>query len=312
MHIAVAGGTGFIGQFLIKQYLDAGRKVTVISRSKASVERVFSDTVNALEWQALSPTNYHWLNEIDLIINLAGASIAEKRWSAERKQALIDSRVIPTQKLVALCSQLGQNSPPLFNASAVSVYGTQIPLASGLPAQLTEDTPIDFDHPVDFSSTITRRWEKTTHRAKDKGVRVVNMRFGVVFANKGGALQRMALPFKFFIGGKIGSGRQPLPWVTRVDLYRAIEFLIEHADVNGPVNIVSPQCVTQEELAECIGKLLNRPSIVPTPAFVMKLAFGQMASELILEGQNVFPKVLIDHGFKFEYGDLKSALRYAL
>lgn len=312
MHIVVAGGTGFIGQGLIKHYLAAKRKVTVISRSKATVKRVFGDSVNALEWQALFPSDYQWLKEVDLILNLAGAGIATRRWSAKRKQVLMDSRLISAHKLAELCSELGKDSPPLFSASAVSVYGTQKALTSGLPVPLTEKTRIDWDHPVDFSSTMTRRWEKTTHLAREKGVRVVNMRFGVVFAKNGGALQRMAQPFKLFIGGRIGDGCQPLPWVTDVDLYRAIEFLIEHTNIDGPVNIVAPECVTQRMLAKGIGQVLHRPSVIPTPAFVMELAFGQMAHELILKGQHVIPKVLSDYGFKFEKGDLKSALEYAL
>lgn len=312
MNILIAGGTGFIGRFLVEHYLKENHQITVLSRSIKKINKLFAETVTAVNWDTFESKGPEILKMQDLLLNLAGAGIADKRWTKSRKREIIESRTLTTQKIVNACIALGNNCPPLFNASAVGIYGTQEPVPTGLPPPLDETQKIDFDHPVDFSSKVTRLWEEKTHIARDHGIRVVNMRFGVVLGKNGGALAKMVMPFKFYLGGKIGSGKQPFSWISIVDLKRAIDFLFQHKEINGPVNIVSPHCVSQSELAAQIGKVLNKPSIMTTPALILRLAFGEMADELLLKGQHVFPKVLLDHGFKFQHPHIQLTLSNAL
>lgn len=309
MEILIAGGTGFVGQYLVKYFSESGHSVTILGRSKAKIYEVFNKQFTAINWDDLSEIT---LQKTDLIINLAGANIAAKRWTDKRKQLIIDSRIKTTQQIVSLCCRLGENSPPLFNASALGIYGTQKAQKEGLPPALNENTSIDFDNPVDFSSKVTRLWEKETEPAKEKGIRVVNMRFALIMGPDGGALSKLVLPFKFGLGGKISDGKQPFSWVCIKDVAKAIDFLFAHSEISGPVNIASPQCVTQKEFAKTLCKVLNKPCLMTAPAPMLKIMLGEMAEELLLKGQHIYPKVLLDHGFKFEYESLESTLKYAL
>jgi len=308
MRIIIAGGTGFIGRFMVHRYLEHGHDISVIGRSTSKIQSIFDDRVHALDWDSVDATT---IKNTDLVINLNGAGIADKRWTPQRKEEMLLSRTKPTTILANLCAELGEASPPLFNASAIGIYGIQKPLPEGLPPALTEATPLNEETP-DFASKIVKQWESAAKSAETKGVRVIFLRFGVVLGKNGGALAKMALPFRFFLGGRIGSGKQPFSWVSIVDLCRAIDFLTEHTEIKGPVNIVAPECVTQAQLAATLSKALKKPNFMITPDVVLKLAFGDMAKELLLNGQHVAPKVLLDNGFTFEYPNLESALRYAL
>lgn len=309
MHRIIIGGTGLIGLQLVDHWLIQGHTVTVIGRSTKKIREIFQNRVNALELKSLKPEIFR---EAELVVNLAGAGIAEKRWSKERKQEIIQSRINVTQKIVELLTSLGQEAPPLFNASAIGIYGLQEKVINGLPPKLDETTPIDWNLAPDFLSHIGREWEKMTRPAKEKGIRVVNLRFGVVLAKLGGALPKIIQPFYFYLGGEIGTGQQPFTWIAIDDVIRAIDFLLEKRDIAGPVNIVAPGCVTQEKLSKTIGKILHKPSFLPTPAFIMKLIFGEMAHELLLEGQHVYPSVLLDSGFVFSFPEIELALRHVL
>ncbi len=311
MKILIGGGTGLIGRSLVNHFLQQGHQLTIVGRSVDKIDRTFGHTVSAANWQALKKKSIY-LDSFDAIINLAGASIGEKRWSTERKKSIIDSRIQTTTLLSELCAELGENSPPLLNASAVGIYGLQKAVATGLPTAMDESTVPTCDTPPDFLTKVACQWEQATTAAKEKGVRVVNCRFGVVLANEGGALPKLVLPFYFFIGGRIGNGQQPFAWVSIADVISALDYLLEHPEISGPVNIVAPDCVTQQQLATAIGETIKRPSVMLTPAFMLKLAFGQMAEELLLHGQNVAPTTLQEHGFQFEYPDIHSALEYAL
>lgn len=312
MNILIAGGTGFIGQFLVDYFNKKNYQITVLGRSIKKIRNRYHNKVAAIDWQRLESQGSYAIKKFDLIINLTGAGIADKRWSSARKKELLDSRIKSTKLIVKLCCQLGEQSPELFNASATSVYGIQQTSQTGLPPALDETTDINFDDHKLFSAKLTRLWEKTTWPARDAGIRVVNLRFGVVFGQDGGALARMIVPFKLYLGGKIGSGKQPFSWVCIIDLARAIEFLITNKKLTGPVNIISPKCITQAELANALSKAIHRPALLPTPAFMMKVLFGELANELLLHGQNVYPKILIDQGFQFKYSDIDRALAYAL
>lgn len=309
MQIIIAGGTGLVGQALVTHYKD-NHKIIVIGRDRQKINSFFDTSVEAITWDMFASSDAY-LQNTDLIINLAGANIGEKRWTDQRKKELIDSRINTTQQLAKACAKLGKNSPALFNTSAVSVYGHQATKPE-LPPAFSEKSAIDFHHYPDFLAEIARKWELATDSAKQAGVRIVNMRFGVVLAKEGGALKQLLLPFKFFVGGKIGTGQQLFPWITLVDLVRAIDFLLDNPRIEGPVNFVAPEVITQAQLAKAISATLHRPAFLTTPAFVLKTLFGQMGEELLLNGQHVQPYVLLNNGFKFKYPDIDRALKMLL
>ena len=305
MRMIIAGGTGLIGTKLALHWLSQGCAVSIIGRSKKHIYEIYQNRVEAIEWGALEAKN---LRGAAIVVNLAGAGIADKRWTKFRKEEILSSRIKPTQKIVSLLSSLGASSPPLFNASAIGVYGLQLQLKSGLPPKLDDNTLIDWNHSPDFLSQVAREWEKATHPATQESVRVVNLRFGVVLSKEGGALPKIAFPFHYFLGGSIGSGQQPFSWVSIKDVIRAIDFLLENKTISGPINIVAPHCITQNELTETLGKVLHRPTILRVPSISLKLILGEMANELLLEGQHVYPSQLLQQGFQFSYPDIESAL----
>lgn len=308
MEIIIAGGTGFIGQALVAHYKD-NNQLTVIGRDQKKIHSFFNTSVQALTWDSFAKNPRENIEKADLIINLSGANIGEKRWTKQRKAELLNSRIETTKLLANACATLGSSSPPLFNASAVGVYGLQASIKHGLPPAYTEESPIDFYHYPDFLSEIGRKWEAATHPAAEASVHVVNMRFGVVLDKSGGVLKKLVMPFRLFIGGKIGNGQQPFPWICLQDLIRAIDFLQQNPSIKGPVNFVAPEGITQAELASAIGKALHRPSFMTTPAFALKTVFGEMANELLLNGQHVKPSVLLANGFQFKYPEINKALQ---
>lgn len=309
MQRVIAGATGLIGTALVNHWLMNGHHVTVIGRSRQKIQTLFQNRVNALEWHELEPNTFE---QTEMVVNLSGAGIAEKRWTRARKNEILHSRIEPTQQLVKLLQSLGHQSPPLFNASAIGIYGLQRQTPPHLPPRLDEQDDIPWDHPPDFLSQVGCAWEKAANAAKPFGIRVVNLRFGVVLAKQGGALPQIVRPFYFFAGGRIGTGYQPFSWITIDDLIKAIDFLIPLKDIDGPINFVAPQCVTQRTLAKTIGQVIHKPSMLITPSLLLKCLFGEMASELLLEGQHVYPSRLLDLGFHFSHPDLQSALVFIL
>lgn len=309
MKVIIAGGTGFIGQALVHHHLAAKHSCVIIGRSLAKINKIFGDSVTGITWQQMTTEGVNAIKTADLIINLTGANIGAKRWTPTRKDKILESRIIPTRTLANVCAGLGEHSPPLFNASAVGIYGTEAPAKQGLPSPIDETIATPFDNPPDFLAQIATSWELATAEAKTAGVRVVNMRFAPVLGKHGGVLSKLKIPFYFFIGGPIGSGKQPFPWIAMSDLIRAIDFVFEQTSIAGPVNFVSPGCVTQKEFAKALGKTLHRPSFVTTPAFLLKLIYGEMAKELLLSGQNAVPGVLKKQGFQFKYPEVQAALR---
>lgn len=308
MHIIIAGGTGFIGQALVQHYLKANHQITIIGRTTGKIEKIFGNTVKVLTWNQLETSGIPAIKDADLIINLAGANIGAQKWTQKRKQEILNSRIIPTQTLANLCAKLGKTSPALFNASAIGVYGLQETLEDKLPPPINEKYVIDFFQAPDFLAEVGRAWEQATEVAKQAGVRVVNMRFGVVLDKSGGVLAQLKIPFLFGLGGPIAGGAQPFSWISLSDLINAIDFVFNHPEINGPVNFVAPVCASQKQFAQALGKALHRPSFIPTSGLMLKLAFGQMADELLLRGQHVVPDVLTHLGFKFQHVDIQSAL----
>jgi len=308
-HRIIAGGTGFIGQYLISHWLKAGIKITVIGRSQKKIESRYGQTVQAVTWDELPLISRELFRGAELVLNLAGANIAAGRWSIGRKQQILQSRVDTTTQLCELLALMGDKAPTLYNASAIGVYGLAASTAQGqLPPAVDENTYIDFTQHPDFLSAVARQWELATHTSKAHGVYVLNLRFGVVLGRHGGALANLLPSFKLGLGGPIGDGHQAFSWIHIDDLRGIIEFLLQHPEVHGAVNVVAPECVNQRRFAKTLGKVLHRPTLMRTPAWLLRLLFGDMADELLLSGQHVKPTYLTTLGYSFHYPTLLSAL----
>jgi uncharacterized protein (TIGR01777 family) len=288
MKIAIAGASGMVGKALTKSLTGKGHTVTALKRGN-SADQVF---VN------VSP---EYLEGFDAVINLAGENIAAKRWSDEQKKLIVDSRVSTTSFLANALSKT-KGSPKVFiNASAIGIYGNR-----GSEAITEESSP-----GAGFLASTCKQWEEAAKPAKRDGLRVVIARLGVVLSKEGGALNKMLLPFQLGAGGVLGSGRQYMSWIEINDLVKAFEFLLEN-NVEGVVNMTSPNPATNAEFTSAMAKVLSRPAILPAPAFGLKLILGEMAQEMLLEGSLVLPTKLEKAGFKFDYANLEKALNHEL
>ncbi|MEP1214104.1 MAG: TIGR01777 family oxidoreductase [Marinobacter sp.] len=292
--ILITGGTGFIGQSLCQRLIADGHTLTVLSRQPShNVQAVCGrvDAVNNLD-QLRRDEGF------EAVINLAGEGIAEKRWSEARKQELRDSRIALTDQLVDVIKSWEMLPAVMVSGSAVGFYGDQ-----GSSHRVTEDTP-----PHDeFTHRLCSDWEQAALRLEPAGVRVCLSRTGVVAGPGGGFLQRMLLPFKLGLGGRLGSGEQYMPWVHREDVVAALVWMMETDTARGAYNVVSPNPVTNRRFTKCLAGVIGRPSIFPAPAPVLKIALGEM-SRLLLTGQMAIPERLQAEGFQFRFPDLGPAL----
>ncbi len=291
MHVVIAGGTGFLGTPLADALRAAGHHVQILSRRAGAGTLAWIPDGTAGPWAAA-------LEQADAVINLAGESIAGGRWTAARKARIRDSRMRATRSLVTAIEGAQRRPAVLISASGVDYYG---PHGDEL---LTERTP-----PGDgFLATVCRDWETEALRAAP-ATRVVLLRTGIALARDGGALPQMALPFRLFAGGPVGSGRQYYPWIHRDDWVRMVAWALQTPPVSGPLNVTAPNPVPNREFARTLGRVLGRPSIVPAPAFALRLALGEMADALLLTGKRVIPAQAQALGFRFEYAELGRALR---
>ena len=299
MRIVVAGGTGFLGAPLVRRLRAEGHFVSVLTRRPRRPERPHEVAWNPAEpegpWTAA-------VQSADAVINLAGESIADGRWTTARKAALRDSRIQATRAIVAAMTQGARTPAALFNASAVGIYGPHG------DEPVTEDTPPGSD----FLASLGMAWEAEATAAAHK-TRVVLLRTGIALDHGGGALQQMAMPFYFMAGGPLGSGRQYISWIHRDDWTGMVSWALGTPAVSGPLNVTAPNPVTNAEFAHALGRALRRPSFMPAPAFALRLVLGEMA-DAILTGQRVLPAKALALGFSFMYPQLEDALRaiYAL
>jgi uncharacterized protein (TIGR01777 family) len=234
-------------------------------------------------------------------VHLAGANIAEGRWTAARKKVILESRELGTRSLSEAIAKLNRPPSVIICASGVGFYGN---LQDGL---VDESAP----NGSGFLAQVTQAWESALQPVQSRGIRVVRMRIGIVLNARTGVLGSMRLPFLFGAGGRVGSGRQGMSWIHLDDLVAAIQFAIEEKTVSGAVNAVSPRPVAQIDFARALARVLHRPCIAPLPAPIVRLMFGEMGSELLLSGQFVHPKVLLEHGFRFGYATIDDALSFA-
>ncbi|WP_355662004.1 TIGR01777 family oxidoreductase [Halomonas salifodinae] len=295
MRILITGGSGFVGRLLCRRLVEAGHDLWVVSRDPQAARRVLPAEVQVIarvaEAEPARP---------EALINLAGESIAGKRWSEAQKARLVDSRLTITRDLVTLCQRLAeQQAAPrvLVSGSAMGFYGDQ-----GESRVDEQTSPHD-----EFAHRLCRQWEAAAREAEPLGVRVALLRTGLVLDRDGGSLAKMLPPFKLGLGGRFGDGRQFMPWIHRLDLVRAIEFLLTREDLNGPFNGSAPTPVRNADFTRALARQLKRPAIFPAPAFVLKLALGEMA-DLLLTGADMRPDRLEAAGFTFEYPALEQAL----
>src|SRR6185436_11114134 len=292
MKILVSGSHGLVGTALVKSLEAAGHEVF-------SLVRYAPHTKTEIEW---SPDRYSIalarIEGFDAVVSLAGESIAEGRWTEDKKRRIRESRVKGTKLLGDALANLTVPPKTFICASAIGYYGS-----SGDDI-LTEDSPAGDD----FLAHVCSEWEQATALATEKGIRVVNTRFGVVLDTKGGALAKMLGPFRLGLGGKVGSGKQWMSWIALADVVEGIKFALAKDSLQGPVNFVAPNPVTNAEFTKTLGKALSRPTLFPIPAFGVRLLFGEMGEALLLGSQRVAPKRLMAEGYQFQYVQLDAAL----
>jgi uncharacterized protein (TIGR01777 family) len=294
--VLITGGTGFVGTQLMSRLLREGHEIMILTRSQKrtetrdpSVSYLQSDPTQRGNWQSA-------INDHDVIINLAGVSIFS-RWTEETKRAIGESRILTTRNLVEGIDPERAKSMTLFSTSAVGYYGFHG------DEELAEDSPPGND----FLARMAVEWEAEALKAREKGSRVVITRFGIVLGKGGGALNQMIPLFRKFIGGPIGSGRQWFSWVHMEDLTEAFVFLMGRPEISGPVNLCSPNPIRNRDFAKAMGRALKRPSFVRAPGFMIKLVLGEFGS-VILEGQRVVPRRLLENGFVFRYPEIEKAI----
>ncbi|MEW6247284.1 MAG: TIGR01777 family oxidoreductase [Nitrospirota bacterium] len=302
MKIVITGGTGFIGRALCRALAAEGHDVVVLSRRAGEGELGLDPSVRVVEWDGV--TAGPWERELeaaDAVINLAGASIAEARWTAERKRMIYESRIAPTRLLAQALGRASARPRMFLSASGVGYYGPR------------DDRPLQEHDPpgTGFLAELCVAWEREAMSAQQAGARVVCLRFGMVLEKDGGALPKMLPPFRAFIGGPIGPGTQWVSWIHRQDLIGIMEWVLAAPAVSSPVNAVAPGAVTMREFCATLGRVLRRPSWLPVPERVLRLALGELGT-VLTTGQRVLPEVAQQGGYRFRYPSLEPALQAIL
>lgn len=296
MKVLVSGSHGLVGTALAKSLEPQGHEIVRLVRYLPGSE-------SEIEW---NPDRYSIaiarLEGLDSVVHLAGESIAEGRWSEEKKRRIRDSRVKGTKLLSDALANLERPPKSLICASAIGYYGNR-----GDELLTEESSPGS-----DFLSKVCVEWEEATQLAAEKGIRVVNARFGIILSKDGGALAKMLTPFRLGIGGRVGSGKQWMSWIALDDVVGGIVYALANESLRGPVNFVAPNPVRNSEFTKALGRVLSRPTLFPIPEFGVRLAFGEMADALLLSSQRVEPQRLNKAGFQFQYTQLESALRHVL
>ncbi|ODA40826.1 TIGR01777 family oxidoreductase [Desulfosporosinus sp. BG] len=301
MNVLIFGGTGFVGRSLTGQLLAYGYQVYVVTRNSRKTAISLGNKVQLIEWDNISPlSSIYKLPEIDVVINLAGESIGNRRWSKSVKQEILASRIRTTGAIVTAINNHTIRPNVLISASAVGYYG---------PRQDEEITESE-EAGQDFLAQVCREWENETNKVQSNLTRVVTIRIGVVLGNEG-ALNRMLMPFKFYIGGPLGTGMQWLSWIHIQDLASMVRFIVENKEVNGPVNASAPESVRMRDFCKVLGEVLNRPSWLPVPEVLLKIVLGQMA-EMLIHGQRVVPRKILGADFVFRFPKLRAALEDVL
>jgi len=278
MKILISGSSGLVGSALRSSLEKDGHEV-------GSLPRTYEAPID--------------FSDVDALVHLAGENIADGRWTAEKKRRIEDSRVIGTRQLAEQLARSTAKPSVFISASAIGFFGNR-------GAEVLDENSTAGN---DFLAQVCRKWEEASAPAAEAGIRIVNIRTGIVLSTEGGALKKMLLPFKMGGGGILGTGQQYMSWISLIDEVKAIRFLLENERIHGAVNLVSPNPITNHEFTKTLGKALHRPTIVPMPGFAARLLFGEMADALLLGSTRVIPKKLVDAGYEFCHPDLDSALK---
>lgn len=300
MRLLLSGGTGFIGSALTDELLARGDEVWIVTRNKPAGKadsggRLLPRYVTWDEWEA-DPGRW---DGFDAVVNLAGESI-NQRWTAAAKRRIVGSRTRAAERIAGIFAKMAAPPPVIVNASGISLYGH----STGTGAEVfDENSPA---RPADFLGETVVQWEAAADRIP--AGRIVKLRIGLVLARRGGAFPLLRLPYRLFVGGRLGHGGQGLPWIHIRDMTGLIRFALDHPELSGPLNAVAPDPVTQDEFGRCLGAVTGRPHWFPVPGPLMKLALGEM-STLVLTGQRAMPRKAMEHGYEFIYPKLEDALR---
>jgi uncharacterized protein (TIGR01777 family) len=302
MRVFVTGGTGLIGTRVVRKLLERGDKPVVLTRRHAHARQALGPNVDLVEGDPSQPGPWaEKLDDCDGVIHLAGENVFARRWNAAFKRTLVDSRVNSTrhvaQAILRKPKRPDGTSKVLVNASAIGYYGPRG------DEEVTEDTPPGSD----FLAGLCVRWEQEARAVEQAGVRGVQVRVGVVLDKEGGALGNLLGPFKMFVGGPVGSGKQYMAWIHHEDIVGLFLFGLDTPTCSGPLNGTAPNPVTNKEFAKALGKVLHRPAILPTPAFALRLMLGEVA-DVVTTGQRVVPKKALALGYAFRYPELEPAL----
>ncbi len=298
MKILITGASGLIGRALQRSFSEKGYEMLLAGRGEPR-------NANEIKWsvdEGFRKEDLDRLEGLDAVVHLAGEGIAGLRWTEEKKKAIRDSRVIGTHNLVNTLASLSQKPNVFITGSALGFYGDR-----------GDEVVTETSRPGDtFLAEVCKEWEMESRRAEDSGIRTVLLRTGIVLSKDGGALSTMLTPFKFGVGGVVGSGKQWMSWVSLDDVVGIINYALENENLRGAVNVVSPNPVTNEEFTKTLGDVLYRPTFLPLPEFAVNLVFGEMGDALLIDSTRVEPKRLIDAGYEFKYPNLKQALENAV
>jgi hypothetical protein len=295
MRIAVSGSSGLVGSSLVTALHDARQDVAPLVRAAGS-------GTDGIPWDVVAGPDPGALEGVGAVVHLAGENIADGRWSEARKQRILDSRVEGTRGIAAALARMQTPPGVLVCASAIGFYGDR-----GEEVLREDSAP-----GRGFLPEVCQAWEGAADPAREAGIRVVHLRFGIILSAEGGALAKMLLPFRMGLGGKIGSGAQYMSWITLDDVVGSILHALQTEGLEGPVNAVAPEPVTNREFTKALGRVLSRPTLFPLPGFAAGLVFGEMADELLLASTRVDPARLRDTGYTFRHPDLEPALRHLL
>jgi uncharacterized protein (TIGR01777 family) len=296
--IIITGATGLIGRKLCSTLLEQGNEITIFTRNPEAAKKLIGGAKNYVKWNYNNPEEWKdYLNETDSVIHLAGTNLGAKRWNYEFKKELFNSRIESTRQLVDSIKSCGDKPKSFITASAVGFYGDRG----------DEDLIEKSDPGKDFLSNLCFEWEKEAEKIEDQNVRRVSLRIGLTLSNEDGVLKKFLPPFKMFIGGPLGNGKQWFPWIHIDDIIGIYLYAINNENLSGAVNAASPGIVRMKEFSKTLGKILKRPSLIPVPDFAIRIAAGEFGKYAVMS-QNISVEKILNAGYKFKYENLEDAL----